>query len=313
MVESLFLKEYNGPQEQNKAFCVFFKGINVVEDVLICQKPPRQTAPLVLDSPHSGNLYPEDFRHACPRDWLRETEDSYVDELFGDAPAQGVPLLKALFPRCYIDANRAEDDIDPKLLAEPWPGPANPSERSGMGLGLVRRLFRTNNPQPIYDRLLGAAEIRHRLDNYYHPYHAALKALLDETFSVFGAVWHLNCHSMPSTGWNLTRYPPDIVLGDRDGTSCDAAFTRQAAKILKSMGYRVAVNRPYKGVELVRRYANPGRNRHSLQIELRRSLYMDEQTLRKSAAFAQTRQNMARLVKELAEFTRQSGVDLAAD
>lgn len=281
--------------------------------VLICQKPARAAAPLVLDSPHSGNIYPDDFRHACPKEWLEETEDAFVDELFGTAPAQGVPLLSALFPRCYIDANRAEDDIDPLLLEAPWPGDINPSARSSMGMGLIRRLYKTAHPEPIYDRFLSPEEVENRLSGYYRPYHSALKGLLEETYSAFGAVWHLNCHSMPAAAGSPSRHAPDIVLGDRDGTTCDAGFTRHVAACLKQMGYRVAVNRPYKGVEIVRRYASPARNRHSLQIELRRSLYMDEQTRQKTAGFAHTRQNMSRLISQIIDFTRKNTIDLAAD
>ncbi|MEZ0223893.1 MAG: N-formylglutamate amidohydrolase [Alphaproteobacteria bacterium] len=281
--------------------------------VLICQKPVRQAAPLVLDSPHSGNIYPPDFRHACPKEWLEETEDSFVDVLFGTAPAQGVPLLSAQFPRCYIDANRAEDDIDPLLLDAPWPGDINPSARSSMGMGLIRRLYKTAHPDPIYDRLLSPKEVERRISGYYRPYHKALEGLLEETYSAFGAVWHLNCHSMPSTGGGLTRHAPDVVLGDRDGTTCDSSFTRHVAACLKQMGYRVAINRPYKGVEIVRRYANPAQNRHSLQVELKRSLYMDEHTRQKNEGFANTQQNMTRLISQIIEFTLKNTVDLAAD
>jgi N-formylglutamate deformylase len=289
------------------------KGFMAEPKVLICQKPSRQAAPLVLDSPHSGNIYPEDFRPACPKEWLTETEDAFVDALFSTAPAQGVPLLSALFPRCYIDANRAEDDIDPLLLDAPWPGDINPSARSSMGMGLIRRLYKTAHPEPIYDRFLSPEEVEQRLSTYYRPYHSALKALLEETYNVFRAVWHLNCHSMPSTGGGSSRHGPDVVLGDRDGTTCDPGFTRHVSACLKQMGYRVAINRPYKGVEIVRRYAAPAQNRHSLQIELKRSLYMDEHTRQKSPGFAHTQQNMTRLISQIIEFTLKNTIDLAAD
>jgi N-formylglutamate amidohydrolase len=293
-------------------FAQFSTELTKVDGVYICQKPARPAAPLVLDSPHSGRVYPEDFNHACPKSWLEETEDSYVDELFGDAPERGVPLLSALFPRCYIDPNRAVDDIDPLLLDGAWPHSANPTARSSLGVGLIRRLHKQNSQREIYDRKLAVAEVEHRIDAYYTPYHAALKTLLDEAYAAFGAVFHLNCHSMPATATRASR-PADIVLGDRDGTTCDAAFTRFAARSLKDMGYKVAVNHPYKGVELVRRYADPARNRHSLQIELRRTLYMDEQSREKHAGFARLKHDMARFTGQLADFARESAVDLAAD
>jgi len=284
-----------------------------VSDVLICQKPPKQAAPLVLDSPHSGNVYPKDFRYDCPKAWLAETEDAFVDEIFGQAPQLGVPLLAALFPRCYIDANRAEDDIDPLLLEGTWPGPANPTARSAMGVGLIRRLFKQNDPQPIYSRPLTVAEIEHRINTYYRPYHKVLADLLETTHRDFGSVYHLNCHSMPCSPGGATRHMPDIVLGDRDGTTCDASFTQFAAKSLKEMGYRVAINKPYKGVEILRRHSAPAQNRHSLQIELRRGLYMDEASRRKTPLFARMRKNMTLFVTQMIDFTRKNSIDLAAD
>jgi N-formylglutamate amidohydrolase len=267
----------------------------------------------VLDSPHSGNVYPKDFRYDCPKAWLAETEDAFVDEIFGQAPQLGVPLLSALFPRCYIDANRAEDDIDPLLLEGTWPGTANPTARSSMGVGLIRRLFKQNDPQPIYSRPLTVAEIEQRINTYYRPYHKVLADLLEATHRDFGAVYHLNCHSMPCSPGGATRHMPDIVLGDRDGTTCDASFTQFAAKSLKEMGYRVAINKPYKGVEILHRHGNPAQNRHSLQIELRRGLYMDEASRRKTPGFARMRKNMTLFVTQMIDFTRKNSIDLAAD
>lgn len=289
------------------------KQEKAVQDVLICQKPPKQAAPLVLDSPHSGNIYPPDFKFDCPKAWLAETEDAFVDDIFGQAPALGVPLLAAQFPRCYIDANRAEDDIDPLLVDGTWPGPANPTARSSMGVGLIRRLFKQNNPQPIYNRPLTVAEIEHRINTYYRPYHSVLAALLDATHRDFGAVYHINCHSMPCSPGGATRHMPDIVLGDRDGTTCDAGFTQYAAKCLKEMGYRVAINKPYKGVEILHRHGNPAQNRHSLQIELRRGLYMDEASRRKTPGFARMCKNMTLFVSQIIDFTKKNSIDLAAD
>ncbi|MBI1214774.1 MAG: N-formylglutamate amidohydrolase [Alphaproteobacteria bacterium] len=296
-------------------FQAFWKGINALDTVVICQKPERQSAPLVLDSPHSGSRYPEDFGHACPQDWLRATEDSYVDEIFAAAPALGAPLLCAQFPRCYIDANRAEDDIDPKLLDRPMPH-ARPTARSQMGVGLIRRIYKQSDPRPIYDRRLTAREVEGRIARCYRPYHAALKALLDATFEDFGAVFHLNCHSMPGNSgtWSADgKGLADMVLGDRDGSTCDAGFTAHARASLEAMGYRVAVNNPYKGVEIIRRYGRPRKNRHSLQLEIHRGLYMDEASRLKTPGFAKLQKDMGQLVSQLIDYTRKNSLDLAAD
>lgn len=272
--------------------------------------------PLVFDSPHSGSTYPGDFDYACPHEALARAEDCAVDQLFGGAPAHGAALLSACFPRTYIDVNRAEDDIDTELLAERWPGPLAPTQRSYAGIGLIRRLVRPG--QPVYDHPLRVAEVQHRIAHYYRPYHAALKALLDDAHYHYGQVWHINCHSMPATTsatspHGILSMMPDIVLGDRDGTSCDADFTRALRDALRGMGYKVAVNNPYKGVEIVRRSANPAMGRHSIQIEISKRLYWDEDTHRPSPRFKTLQDDLERLMAFCASYVSSRLVNLAAD
>jgi len=269
-----------------------------LDGVLVREDPPGAALPVLFDSPHSGTRYPPEFRFACPFGLLRQAEDTFVDELFAAAPASGATLLMALFPRSFIDANRADDDIDPLLLDAPWPGPADPSDKSALGMGLVRRLARQG--VPIYDRRLAPAEIADRIERYHRPYHAQMADILDALHGRFGVVWHVNCHSMPSTGaagpGTDPGARPDFVLGDRDGTTCEPGFTRLVARALESQGYRVALNHPYKGVELVRRYSNPARGRHSLQLEINRRLYLNEETLEKHSGFEQLRRALTRLI-----------------
>jgi N-formylglutamate amidohydrolase len=99
----------------------------------------------------------------------------------------------------------------------------------------------------------------------------------------------------------------DFILGDRDGTTCDPDFTRYVAGFLKSLGYRVKLNDPYKGVELVRRYSNPARGLHSLQLEIHRGLYMNEDTLEKHEGFGRLQAHLTELVSRLAAYARDAG------
>jgi N-formylglutamate amidohydrolase len=278
-----------------------------IPGVLVRHDPIGAEVPLVFDSPHSGTEYPDDFRFACPLSLLRRAEDSFVDELYGAAPASGATLLAALFPRSYIDPNRAPDDIDTSLLSDPWPGPAAPGDKTRLGLGLVWRLARPDTP--IYERKLSSHELQQRLGRYYDRYHAALGDRLDHLHARFGSVWHIDCHSMPSEGGGLSADDPgarraDFVLGDRDGTTCDGAFTAFVAEALTGRGYGVRVNDPYKGVELVRRYGRPAERRQSLQIEINRRLYMNEETLQRSAGFAALKASLNFLIDRLAGFAR---------
>lgn len=268
----------------------------VIDDVLVRLEPSGGRVPVVFDSPHSGTRYPADFQFICPLPLLRQAEDTYVDELFAVAPDHGATLICALFPRAYVDVNRAADDIDPDILDGPWPGPLNPSDKSAMGMGLVRNLRRPG--LPMYDGRLPVADVMDRIERYWRPYHEQLAQTLDALHARFGMVWHVNCHSMPS----LAASPDDrdggadFVLGDRDGTTCDPGFTRFVADQLRAMGYGVRLNDPYKGVELVRRYSRPGHGRHSLQLEIDRRLYMNEETLEKHAGFDRLRRDLGRLM-----------------
>lgn len=279
----------------------------------IITQPVVNESPLLVDSPHSGRIYPADFNFSCPLPLLRQTEDSYVDELIAGAVQAGASVITAEFPRSYIDVNRAENDIDPLLLEEPWPEKLQPSERTLLGLGLVRRLCKSN--VPVYAQPLSVGEIQQRIEKFYRPYHAALAQLVDDRKKKFGECYLINAHSMPGQGnENRTLPRADFVLGDRDGTSCDPSFTRYVHHILLDMGYSVALNDPYKGVEIVRRYGRPQHGEHALQLEINRRLYLNEQTLEKTSGFTQLQKNLTSLFQILASDLADSGPDkLAAE
>jgi len=272
------------------------------------QPPKSPAAPAVFDSPHSGTTYPEDFRTIAPMAEVRRSEDAFVDELFGSAPEHGARLIAATFPRIYIDPNRDLIDLDPAMLDGPWPDPLVPSRKTELGVGLIWRIMPPDIE--LYDRLLSVAEVRGRIDRCWKPYHDAVFAAIDETHARFGKVWHVNCHSMPAVGNAASEDGPvaraEFVLGDRDGTTCAPDFTAFVAGELRDMGYEVKINEPYKGVELVRRYSNPAEGRHSLQIEINRKLYMDEQRIEKNGGFATMRANMDRLAAAICHYAREN-------
>ncbi|MDD5586364.1 MAG: N-formylglutamate amidohydrolase [Alphaproteobacteria bacterium] len=256
-------------------------------------------SPLILSSPHSGRGYPEDFGFVCPLPVLRQAEDAYVDELIAGGAGAGATILQAEFPRSYVDVNRAEDDLDPAVLAEEWPLPLQPSKNTLQGLGLVRRLCKGG--VAMYDAPLPVAEVQKRIDRYYRPYHAALENLLAKQAARFGEVYLIDCHSMPGPArpGGLRRHH-DFVIGDRDGTSCDPALTSLVHDLLQDMGYSVALNNPYKGVEILRRYGQPQRGCHALQLEISRCLYMNEQTLEKNENFSQLYRDLTKAFMTLA-------------
>jgi len=280
----------------------------LIPEVLAVHPPTVEPLPLVLDSPHSGNHYPADFAPALAMGRLAMGEDRFVDELVADAPQHGAPLLRALFPRVYLDPNRDETDLDPALLAEDWPDALSPTEKSRVGMGLIWRLL--GGETPIYARKLTVAEVKRRLVHYYWPYHRHLQELLDGAYEGFQGVWHLNCHSMPSVssvqhreGVGVAR--PDITLADGVGRTCEPDFIEFLRERLVARGYEVKLNDPYRGATLVHRYADPAQNRHSLMIEINRRLYMDEATLARNDNFPVLYRDLGEVIGELADFVRE--------
>ena len=263
--------------------------------------------PLVLDSPHSGTVYPEDFRPVCDLATLRRAEDTHVEKLYAFAPATGAAWIEAHFPRSYLDANRDTTELDTALLDGPWTGPLSTDPRVlskvRLGKGLVWKL--TDEGLPIYDRLLTVDEVRGRIDNCWRPYHAAVAQAIDDAHARHGYSIHINCHSMPAiAGSHATDFPglahADFVIGDRDGSTADPALSQKICEHLRERGYSVDYNHPYKGVELVRRHGRPAENRHSIQIEINRKLYMDEATLAiDEAGAAQLQEHLRSLVEML--------------
>lgn len=276
--------------------------------VVVARALPGVRLPIVCDSPHSGTHYPADFRAAVPQALLRRGEDTHVEALWGDAPAHGATLIAATFPRTYIDPNRSLADLDPALLSAPWRGePLAPGPKSKLGYGLV--WSRLSAELPIYDRVLSPEEVQGRIERCWQPYHAALQAAIDDAVHTHGGVWHLNLHSMPNDAYTrlgiASAHPlADFVLGDRDGSTCEPAFVQLVANTLRGFGYSVALNDPYKGVELIGRIGQPQLGRHSLQIEIRRPLYMDETTRERNAGFEPLRAHLAQLMGRIAGYVR---------
>ena len=263
--------------------------------------------PLVLDSPHSGTVYPEDFGTVRDLATLRRAEDTHVEKLYAFAPAMGVAWVEAHFPRSYLDANRDTTELDTALLDGPWTGPLSADPRVlakvRLGKGLVWKL--TDEGLPIYDRLLTVDEVRARIDSCWRPYHAAVAEAIDAAHARHGYSIHINCHSMPAVaGSHATDFPglvhADFVIGDRDGSTADPALSQRICAHLRARGYSVDYNHPYKGVELVRRHGRPAGHRHSIQVEVNRKLYMDEATLAlDEAGAARLRQDLQSMVAML--------------
>ena len=253
------------------------------------QLPAAPRVPVLFESPHSGRLYPPDFASCQPEAALRPAEDAFVDELLAMAPSHGIPVMAALFPRAYVDPNRALDDLDPALLAEPWPEPVAPGPKSALGIGLVRRVV---TPEvPIYDRRLTVAEVRRRIDAYWRPYRARLDALIAALARQHGQLLIVQWHSMKAEGNAATPDGPgarraDVVLGDRHGRTAAPAVVDRLAGLFAAEGLTVARNAPYAGTPILQHMTTLAPGVQAIQVELNRRLYLDEATTERHAVTA---------------------------
>ena len=270
---------------------------------------PVQRVPFVFNSPHSGRVYPKRFLAMARLDaeTIRRSEDCYVDELFsGAAAALGAPMLAADFPRAYLDVNREPWELDPRMFAEPLPAFANiRSPRVAGGLGTIPRLV--GEGMEIYGRRLPLAEAIERVEHIYKPYHECLKRLVMRTHARFGQAVLVDCHSMPASiriGDGGMR--PDFIVGDRFGASASSTLSEHAIRLLTSLGYTVAHNKPYAGGFITEHYGRPARGLHALQIEINRGLYMDEQTYRRTDRFVALANDLTRFAVALATLPIQN-------
>lgn len=266
--------------------------------------PPALATPFVFASPHSGRRYPGELlrmsrldRHA-----LRQSEDCYVDLLFDDAPLFGAPLLRALFPRAYVDVNRSRHELDPRMFADQLPKSIDArSNRVLAGLGVIPRIVADG--KDIYGRKLNYFEARRRLAACYDPYHRAVGDLLGTSRQKFGCAILIDCHSMPSAGVAPFRDGDrriDFVLGDRFGSSCAPGLVSLVEVSLSRMGYQVSRNAPYAGGFVAAAYGRPADGIHVLQIEINRALYLDEARLARTPGYDTLKSDLRRLISEIA-------------
>ena len=264
-------------------------------------RPAHPAVPLVFNSPHSGAVYPQAFLDASRLDplTLRKSEDCFVDALFAPVLQRGAPLLRAHFPRAFLDVNREPYELDPRMFEGRLPSFANTrSMRVAGGLGTIARIV--GDQQEIYARKVPVAEALDRIERLYKPYHRALRSLLQEQQRRFGLAILIDCHSMPSVGHHRDEgQRADIVIGDRFGTSAAPFFVELVENALRARGYRVGRNRPYAGGFITEHYGTPSNAIHAIQIEVNRGLYMDERTLTPHAGFAKLQADLDGMTADL--------------
>tara|TARA_R110002124_G_scaffold129650_4_gene291406 strand:- start:1275 stop:2141 length:867 start_codon:yes stop_codon:yes gene_type:complete len=237
--------------------------------------PGTAPGPFVFASPHSGRFCPADLRAraALAPDALHGTEDALVDRLIEAGSDHGAVIIAGQIGRAYLDLNRDPAELDPRLIADVPDGPL--SAKVSAGFGVLPRLG--GDGLPLYDRILPLHEARDRIARIHTPYHAALADLMQAAHARHGRAVLIDWHSMPARV-NGGATGPDVVLGDRYGTSCTTSLTRDLRSAFERLGWRVALNQPYPGGYSTRIWGRPDDGYHAIQIELNRGLYFNEST-----------------------------------
>lgn len=264
--------------------------------------PERRTTGVVFASPHSGSHYPRDFlaRSVLSEKAIRSSEDAFVDVLLERVPGFGAPLLAAVAPRAFVDLNRASDELDPALV-EGFRAPAH-NPRVASGLGVVPRVV--SGGRAIYSGKLPLHEVRSRISDWWHPYHDRLQILLDESRMRFGQAILIDVHSMPHEAMDSVAVPgrprPEVVLGDRYGASASAAVVEAVDAAFARAGLRTVRNAPFAGAYIAQTYGRPARGQHVVQVEIDRSLYMNEAEIRPNGNFAGFQRILSGILAEIA-------------
>ncbi len=278
-------------------------------------RPAARTSCVVFASPHSGRDYPKSLlaRTGLDARLIRSSEDAFVDQLFAAAPEHGAPLLAARVPRAWVDLNRAADELDPALVEGVVRRAHNP--RVASGLGVIPRVVAGG--RAIYSGKIGLDEARERLDTGWIPYHAALQSLLAESLEQFGESILIDCHSMPHEAIELAgtrgRPRPHVVLGDRYGAAAAPRVMARIEAAFTAAGLRVARNTPFAGAYVTQTYGRPSRRQHAVQIEIDRSLYMDEARIEPHSGFEAFRARLSGVVAEIAAIGAVNSGQLAAE
>jgi N-formylglutamate amidohydrolase len=266
-------------------------------------EPAVAKGPVLFNSPHSGSIYPRDFLAVARLDMttLRRSEDSFVDELIAGVVKHGFPLMRAHFPRCFVDVNREPYELDPRMFDGRLPSFANTrSMRVAGGLGTVARVV--GDAQEIYDQRIPVDDALRRIEGLYKPYHRALRRLFSKLHRDFGAAVLIDCHSMPSSAGHKDERPrPEFVLGDRYGTSCVGVVSETLERTLRGLGYSVSRNKPYAGGFITEHYGNPAAGLHAIQLEINRALYMDERRYERASTFGQLAADLETMADRLGE------------
>ncbi len=246
--------------------------------------------------PHSGEFVPEQatWLKGLPEPVLMRDVDRYVDQLYVPHLQQlQVPHIVAECHRYVIDLNRLEKEFDQDSVL----GAIEPLGKHPKGLHWSMTTF----GEKLITEPMSLELHENFVKLYYRPFHDKVRALA-QTFPS-GPIFHIDAHSMPSQGTKMHNDPgetrADIVVSDFHGKSARKDFVDLIISSYEQAGFKVAYNWPYFGGGITQMYGKPEQDHHTVQVELNRALYMNEDTKKKSPLFAETQNKISQALKSI--------------
>lgn len=263
--------------------------------------------PLILSIPHSGQIFPEEFFQMTNRtiSELRSNEDIFVDELLSPIIEQKVTSIKLNTARAFLDVNRDKIELDENMFDDyPSDSMIYENSRCRSGYGLIHRV--TADGKPIYKMPLKFSEVQKRISNVYDVYHNHLNELVLKCVDQFGFCFVIDCHSMPSKICSIMQDDSniDICIGDLFQQSCPTKVSDILYQNFVEKGYAVYKNLPYSGAYTTFHYCRPRQRVYTLQLEINRSLYVDEAALSLNSSFSKIQKDIVFSISKFLKFLR---------
>ena len=270
--------------------------------------------PLIISSPHSGTLLDKNLSAKRNNDIYSfdSMQDMYVNEFSSGLDKCGFTVLQSNISRVVIDLNRNINEIDSKIIKNlPSDIEINLSDKVRAGIGLIATKDASGNK--IYDEKLDWMEVRDRINNYYIPWHNALKIAVKNLSTKFKRVLIIDMHSMPSeTIYN--NQLADFVIGNNFGKSSSYTAQKILSRVIESYGHSVSINDPYPGGYITKNYSSTDENIQCIQLEIKKSLYMNEKNFTKNDYFDEFSLNLKQIIsKFFNEFDQKIDIDYAAE
>ena len=253
--------------------------------------------PFFATIPHSGCQIPKEayWLQKQPRLILLCDVDLFVDELYENFLKQlKIPFIVFPWHRYAVDANRLPGDKTSLTVQ-------GSRKKSLREVSTEIHWKQTRKGDLLMKDTIPISLHKTLIKKYFDPFQEKIKKQFESYRKRgFSSVYHIDLHSMPGKGSSIHRDSgkkrSDVVISDREGRSAGKSFVKIVREAFESEGFNVSLNWPYKGGRITQTYGNPVKGQHTVQIELNRSLYMNETNFKKTKDFIPLQRKLNRVL-----------------